>query len=123
MIHRIGGEDRARLPVDTFYDLIETLPQGGAILDKHLRGHGMSHVRSAQFEFLCGFLGGRRHYAERHGHMNLRDIHAHVGIRPQDARDWLAVMGRALAETGVGVGDSARIMQTLRRAALSLVNA
>ena len=123
MIDRIGGEEKVHHLVDHFYDLIETLPQGKAIMEMHLKGHGLSHVRPAQFEFLCGFFGGRRYYHERHGHMNLREIHAHVEIRTQDAEDWLAVMDRAMQDTGVPAGQAGQIMATFRRAALSLVNA
>jgi hemoglobin len=122
MIDRIGGEAQVHLLVNRFYDLIETLPQGRAILEKHLQGHGLSHVRPAQFDFLCGFLGGRRYFMETHGHMNLRQIHAHVEIRAQDAEDWLAIMVRALDEVGVPKAEGAQIMGVLRRAALSLVN-
>lgn len=122
MIDRIGGEPQVHVLVNRFYDLIETLPQGASIMAMHQRGHGLNHVRPAQFEFLCGFFGGRRYYAERHGHMNLREIHAHVEIRRQDAEDWLAVMDRALVETGVADRERAEIMATFRRAALMLVN-
>ena len=122
MITRIGGEETVQLLVDRFYDLIETLPQGAAIMDLHLQGHGLSHVRPEQFAFLCGFFGGRRYYHERHGHMNLREIHAHVPIRAQDAEDWLAVMDRAMAETGVAEPMRSQIAATFRRAALMLVN-
>ncbi len=122
MIDRIGGEPQLRVMVNRFYDLIESLPQGRAIMEMHLRGHGLSHVRPAQFDFLCGFLGGRRYYHEEHGHMNLREIHAHVDIRAQDAEDWLAIMSRAMTETGLPGAETAQIMSTFRRAALSLVN-
>jgi hemoglobin len=122
MIDRIGGEPQVKLLVNHFYDLIETLPQGRAIMEMHLKGHGLSHVRSEQFDFLCGFFGGRRYYHEKHGHMNLREIHAHVEIRLQDAEDWLAVMDRAMAETGVAQKERAQIMATFQRAALVLVN-
>ena len=122
MIDRIGGEGQVHQLVNHFYDLIESLPQGRAIMEMHLKGHGLSHVRPAQFEFLCGFLGGQRYYHERHGHMNLREIHAHVEIRKADAEDWLAVMERAMVETGVAERERGEIMPTLQRAALMLVN-
>lgn len=122
MIDRIGGEAAVRALVDRFYDLIESVPQGAAIMDLHLRGHGLSHVRPEQFAFLCGFFGGRRYYHERHGHMNLREIHAHVAIRAQDAEDWLAVMDRAMEETAVPEPMRGQIAATFRRAALMLVN-
>jgi hemoglobin len=122
MIDRIGGEPKVQLLVNHFYDLIETLPQGAAIMAMHQRGHGLAHVRPEQFNFLCGFFGGRRYYQELHGHMNLREIHAHVEIRQQDAEDWLAVMERAMVETGVAEKERGEIMTTFRRAALMLVN-
>ena len=54
--------------------------------------------------------------------MNLREIHGHVEIRTQDAEDWLAVMDRAMAETGVAEPMRGQIAATFRRAALMLVN-
>ena len=57
VIDRIGGEAAVRALVERFYDLIETVPEGRQILHLHFRGHGISHVRAAQFEFLCGFFG------------------------------------------------------------------
>lgn len=122
MIDRIGGEGQLRLLVDHFYDLIESLPQGAAIMQMHLQGHGLSHVRPAQFEFLCGFFGGRRYYHERHGHMNLREIHAHVAIRTEDAENWLWVMDKAMSDAGVDQPMHGQIMATFRRAAMMLVN-
>jgi hemoglobin len=122
MIDRLGGERQVNLLVNRFYDLIETLPQGAAIMAMHQKGHGLSHVRPEQFNFLCGFFGGRRYYHERHGHMNLREIHAHVEITSQDAEDWLAVMDRAMGDTQVPDPERTEIMATFRRAALMLVN-
>jgi hemoglobin len=122
MIRRMGGEQKVQDLVDHFYDLIESLPQGQAIMEMHLKGHGLSHVRPAQFEFLCGFFGGRRYYQERHGHMNLREIHAHVEIRREDAENWLAVMEMAMADNHVAEPMRQQLSATFRRAALMLVN-
>lgn len=118
----IGGEAALRAVVERFYDLIETDPRGAVILGQHLRGHGIAHVREEQFAFMAGFLGGPRLYAERHGHMNLREIHDHLPIRPQEAEDWLALMDQAIAETGLAGGVIERARPALRRAALLLVN-
>ena len=122
MIDRIGGEQKVHELVDHFYDLIESLPQGQAIMEMHLKGHGLSHVRPAQFEFLCGFFGGRRYYHERHGHMNLREIHAHVEIRREDAENWLWVMDKAMVETNLPNNIRLQLSAAFRRAALMLVN-
>ncbi|EYD78101.1 Hemoglobin-like protein HbO [Rubellimicrobium mesophilum DSM 19309] len=114
VIEDIGGEPVVRALVERFYDLIETAPEGANILNLHFQGHGLAHVRLEQFDFLCGFFGGRRYYAERHGHMNLRELHAHVPIRMQDAEDWLSCMVRALDDTGVQGPARARIEARLR---------
>ena len=122
MIEKIGGEAGVELLVGRFYDLIETLPQGARIMEMHQKGHGLNHVRPEQFDFLCGFFGGRRYYMEKHGHMNLREIHAHVPIRPEDAENWLHCMDLALADTGVTEPLRGQIFKTFGRAAHMLVN-
>ncbi len=122
IIDQLGGEDALRHLVGHFYDLIETRPEGREILHLHFRGHGMSHVRAEQFDFLSGFLGGKRYYAENHGHMNLREIHDHVPIRPEDAENWLFCMDLALRDCAVPEDLSARLMSAFRRAALVLVS-
>ena len=118
----IGGAPVLRRVVDRFYDLVETDPRGRVILNQHLRGHGIAHVRAEQFAFMSGFLGGPRLYAEAHGHMDLRQLHDHLPIRPQEAEDWLALMDQAIAEAGLPGGAIERARPALRRAALMLVN-
>lgn len=122
VIDQIGGAETVRALVERFYDVVETHPAGAQILRLHLRGHGMAHVRQAQFDFLHGFFGGRRLYAENHGPMNLREIHAHVPIRAQDAADWLICMQIALDDTGIDPKIGTQIMATFTRAAEVLVN-
>ena len=97
MVEQIGGEEELRLLVDTFYDLIETLPEAKELHLLHSRGFGMSHLREEQFNFLSGFMGGYPFYSEKYGHMNVREIHAHVPIRARDAEVWLGVFDKALA--------------------------
>jgi hemoglobin len=70
-------------------------------MEMHPKSHGLSHVRPAPFDCLCGSFGGRRNYQDRHGHMSLREIYAHVDIRRQDAEHWLAVMDQAMADAGM----------------------
>lgn len=118
----IGGEAPLRALVGRFYDLIETDPRGAVILGQHLRGHGIAHVREEQFAFLSAFFGGPRLYAERHGHMNLRELHDHLPIRPEDAQHWIDLMDQAIVDTGLAGGPIERARPALRRAARLLVN-
>lgn len=119
---QIGGEAPLRELVRRFYDLVETDPRGAVLLGQHLRGHGIAHVREEQFAFLSGFFGGPRLFAERHGHMNLRELHAHLPIRPQDAQSWMDLMDQAIVDAGLSGGPVERARPALRRAAFLLVN-
>ena len=122
MLDEIGGEAGLRKLVETFYDLVETIPEGRALKLLHARGHGIAHARPELFDFLSGFLGGRQYYVERHGHMNVREIHAHVPISAQDAEDWLTCMDRALDLNGLSGPEIDKLRAVFRRLCLALVN-
>ena len=122
VIELIGGDDKLRELVETFYDEIETNPLGENIAKLHLRGHGLNHVRTEQFNFLSGFLGGRRYYEEKHRHMDVRLMHAHVPISTEDAENWLKCMDIALDHVGMEGPHIDRLRQVFRRIALMLVN-
>ena len=122
ILEQIGGEPMLRKLVNRFYDLVESDPQGETIMRLHFRGHGLSHVREEQVLFLSGFLGGRRLYQEKHGHMDLRLMHAHVPITRTDAEDWLALMDRAIDDCGLAGPHVERMRTAFRRVALVLVN-
>lgn len=118
----IGGEDRLRDLVKSFYDRMESDPAVHALHRLHFRGHGIAHTRVAQFEFLSGFLGGRAYYRERFGHMDLREIHAHVPIRLADVTLWLETFDAALREQGMTGPVVERFQGALSRAAHMLIN-
>jgi hemoglobin len=122
VLDQLGGEDTLRQLVNRFYDLIETQPEAHDLLRLHFRGHGMEHTRDEQTDFLNGFLGGRQYYKEKHGHMDVREIHAHIPIRTADAEQWLATMDQALDDCGHTGAHIDKIRATLRRVALMLVN-
>lgn len=122
MLDQIGGETALRQLVEDFYDLVEVLPEGETLRKLHLRGHGLDHVRTEQFNFLSGFLGGRRYYQEKHGHMDVKLMHAHVPISVQDAEDWLTCMDRALAKNDLAGPEIDRLRAVFRRVCMLLVN-
>ncbi|MDG1470921.1 MAG: cyanoglobin [Ascidiaceihabitans sp.] len=122
VLDQMGGEDALRDLVETFYDLVESLPETENLRTLHMEGHGVAHTRIEQFEFLSGFLGGRAYYMEKHRHMNVKDIHAHVPIMMQDAETWLATMDKTLDSLGHAGAHIDRMRATLRRVALILVN-
>ncbi len=118
----MGGEDAVQRLVETFYDLIETLPEGENIKRLHARGHGVPHARIEQFNFLCAFLGGRRHYYEKHGHMDVKLIHAHVPITQEDAQNWLLCMETALDQCAYKNPLKEQLMTAFERVAVALIN-
>ena len=122
LIDHVGGEGTLHKLVHDFYDLVETLPEGETLRKLHLRGHGLDHVRAEQFNFMSGFMGGRQYYLEKHRHMNVREIHAHVPIHESDAELWLKMMDRTLTELGHMGPKVDRLRVTLRKVALMLVN-
>lgn len=122
LLDDIGGDDGLVTLVNRFYDLVETLPEGANLRRLHGRGHGIAHARLEQVDFMSGFLGGRQHYRERHGHMDVKLIHAHVPIRTQDAENWLTCMDIALRDEGLTGQQIEKLRAVLRRVALILVN-
>ena len=121
-LSKLGGEDALRELVEHFYDLMETLPETATLRALHMNGHGFAHTRSEQFDFMSGFLGGRQYYLEKHRHLNVREIHAHIPIRNEDAEVWLQTMDQALCDLNHEGEHIDRMRATLRRVALMLVN-
>jgi hemoglobin len=101
---------------------VETLPEGATLRRLHGRGHGIAHARIEQVDFMSGFLGGRQHYRERHGHMDVKLIHAHVPIRQIDAENWLVCMDKALEDEGHVGPHVDKLRQVFQRVALILIN-
>ncbi|MEK6204263.1 MAG: group II truncated hemoglobin [Amylibacter sp.] len=122
VLDQIGGESILRDLVDTFYDLVEQDPRGESLRGLHFKGHGIAHARIEQFNFLSAFLGGRRYYAEKHGHMDVKLMHAHVPITNQDAEDWLFLMEKAIDEYYFSEPLKNRLMTSFKSVALILVN-
>jgi hemoglobin len=118
----LGGERALKTLIEHFYDLMETLPETEQLRLLHMEGHGIAHTRSEQFDFMSGFLGGRQYYLEKHRHMNVKEIHAHVPIRTEDAEVWLQTMDRAFEDLHHEGTHIDRIKATLRRVAMILVN-
>lgn len=114
---KIGGEQPLKELVETFYDIVEDDPDGVIIHALHLKGHGMSHTRRAQFEFLSGFFGGPKLYIERNGHSDMRLIHKHVEVGPVEVEAWLLCMEKAIDQVDFDADLKQKMMQTFTRAA------
>lgn len=118
---RIGGEAGVRQLVKTFYDLVETEPEGEPLRVMHNEGNGLAHAREAQFMFLSGFLGGPQLYVEQFRHSNVRQMHGHLAVGEVEAQSWLSCMEKALART-TDSETAGVLMKTFTRVALALRN-
>lgn len=119
---RVGGEDRLRELVETFYDIVEFEPEGERLHLLHRRGHGVAHSRIEQFNFLSGFLGGPKLYVEKFGHSNVREMHAHVEINAEARDAWLTCMGIAIDRVGLSSDVKDELMSNFTRVAFMLKN-
>lgn len=122
MLDQLGGEKALRALVEHFYDLVETLPETHQLRKLHNAGHGIAHSREEQFNFLSGFLGGRRYYHEKHRHMNVRVIHEHVPIEKEDAEIWLQTMDKALDDLNHSGSYVDKLRESFHKVAMMLVN-
>ena len=92
----LGGEDGVRALVDTFYDLMDSLPEARTIRAMH--PPDLEGSREKLFLFLCGWTGGPPLYIQRYGHPRLRARHLPFPIDDDAARAWMLCMEGALDE-------------------------
>ncbi len=118
----IGGEAGLLKLIKTFYDIVETEPEGQKLLLLHLRGHGVNHSRMEQFNFLSGFLGGPKLYIEKYGHSNIRAIHEHVEIDTAVKDIWLKCMASAIDKSAISKDTKDKLMSNFTAVAERLVN-
>ena len=95
----IGGEDRVRVLVDRFYDLMD-LESGYAEL-RATHGSSLDNARQRLFWFLCGWLGGPAYYVENVGHPMLRARHLPFSIGIVERDQWVACMDQAMADQNI----------------------
>ncbi|WP_421696218.1 group II truncated hemoglobin [Aestuariivirga sp.] len=116
---QMGGETGVRRLVETFYDIVESEPEGEPLRVMHNEGNGLRHAREAQFLFLSGFLGGPQLYVEQFHHSNVKQVHAHLKIGAVEAQSWLSCMDKALTQTA-DEETRRRLMQNFTRVAEAL---
>ena len=93
---RVGGEAEVRVLVDRFYDLMDLDPAYREI--RALHPASLDGSRDKFYWFLCGWLGGPQHYAERFGHPMLRARHMPYSIGILERDQWLSCMRTAMQE-------------------------
>ena len=95
----VGGEAGVRALVDRFYDLMDLEPAYAGI--RTLHPGSLDRSRDKLDWFLCGWLGGPQHYAERFGHPMLRARHLPFAIGVSERDQWMACMTQAMRDQGL----------------------
>ena len=111
----LGGEDRVRVLVDRFYDLMDLEPGYAELRASH--GSTLDDARQKLFWFLCGWLGGPDHYVQRFGHPRLRMRHMPFSIGITERDQWLACMDQAMGDTGVDAELRTRLNESFYKTA------
>ncbi|MCB9760810.1 MAG: group II truncated hemoglobin [Alphaproteobacteria bacterium] len=96
LFEALGREAGVRALVDTFYDLMDTLPEAAGI--RALHPADLSGSREKLYLFLVGWTGGPMLYVERYGHPRLRARHLPFPIGDAEAEAWMLCMTEALDE-------------------------
>ena len=106
----LGGEPAVRGLVDRFYDLMDLEPRYAGI--RGLHPGELDGSRNKLHWFLCGWLGGPPHYAERFGHPRLRARHLPYSIGILERDQWLACMRQAMEDTQVDPALAGRLHES-----------
>lgn len=108
---RIGGEQAVRRLVDTFYDLLDELPEAADVRRLHPRE--MAGSRQKLFEYFSGWFGGPSLYTDKYGHPRLRARHLPFPIGDRERDQWLHCMRLAMQRTGVSEEIQAELWQRI----------
>ena len=98
----LGGADKVRAIVETFYDVMSEREPALArlhVCDPDGKVDRGSRDRFAMF--LIGWLGGPQDYIQHHGHPRLRMRHARVAVDIAMRDAWIRAMQASLDQHGV----------------------
>jgi hemoglobin len=93
----LGDEGIAKL-ADTFYDVLDELPQAANVRAMHKEN--MDEIRKKLKNYLIGWMGGPPIYQMVTGTVCLTEPHEPYTIGPKERDQWLLCMDEALERTG-----------------------
>lgn len=117
----IGGAARVRALADRFYDLMDSDPAYAGLRAMH--DADLAPMRESLAGFLTAWMGGPRDWFAVHPGTCIMSLHRAMAVTPETAAQWLDVMRRALADTGVGAGTATQIWNAFLRMARGMVSA
>ncbi len=90
----LGGTEKIRDLVETFYDVMDSDPKAAGIRAYHAKD--LTEAREKLFMFLTGWTGGPQLYIERYGHPFLRKRHMRFSIGESERDQWMYCMISAM---------------------------
>lgn len=106
-----GGVEGITRLVDTFYDILNELPQAKIIRAMH--ADDLQVTRDKLARFLCGWLGGPRLFREKYGTISLTGVHSHLAIGENERDAWLECMRLAIAKQDYSADFSIYLLEQL----------
>lgn len=106
-----GGDAGIRRLVEDFYAIMDSSPHAATI--RQMYPEDLSLAREKLAVFLCGWLGGPRHYSERFGPISIPQFHARWPIAQAESDAWLACMAQAIARQGYSSAFADYLLQQL----------
>lgn len=95
---QILGVDGIAHLANTFYDIMDSLPDAAGIRAMHAADLSPMKVKLA--EYLTGWMGGPPLYANKYGTVCMTTPHENYHIGPAERDQWLLCMDAALQQTG-----------------------
>jgi hemoglobin len=119
MYQEVGGQAVIDQLVDDFYSIMQTDPMAKECLATHA-GRDLQESATKLKYFLSGWLGGPQLYLETYGHPRLRMRHAPFRIGPEEARQWLYCMNKALERSTIAPDLQQKLMESFLHVASML---
>jgi hemoglobin len=96
--YQILGEDGIRHLTNTFYDIMDSLPEAAGLRAMHATD--LSPMKEKLADYLTGWMGGPPLYADKYGTVCMTTPHEPYHIGPAERDQWLLCMDKALEQTG-----------------------
>ncbi|MBQ0796134.1 group II truncated hemoglobin [Zhongshania sp.] len=115
--YQILGEEKIKELANTFYDVMDELPDAKHIRNMHSKS--LVDIKQKLAEYLTGWLGGPPVYQQKHGTVCLTKPHAPFAIGPEERNQWLLCFNEALER----IGASEELKGMLRKPVFRLADA
>ena len=104
--YEILGDQGIRRLADTFYEVMDELPQAAEVRAMHARN--LDDIKRKLAAYLTGWMGGPPVYLAMTGTVCLTEPHEPYAIGPRERDQWLMCMDEALER--IGASDELKAM-------------